>query len=263
MDSALIDLNRRFDHAALKPETTEADIVRLCQEAVEYELFAVCVNPVWVARCREELAGTEEGRQSTPLRVSSVRIASVAGFPLGANRTEVKVDEAVRAVVDGAHEIDMVANIGWILDGRMAEVAREIRAVRDALPHIVALPYNVDPPHNDAIKNDAGLADKAAIEYGVVLKVIIEAGLLSPAQMAAATRAVIEGGAQFVKTSTGFFGGATAEQVRTLFAAVEGRVEVKASGGIRTAEDCVRMIEAGATRLGSSASAEILSLPLT
>lgn len=216
MNALLKDLNRRFDHAALKPEVTEVDIVRLCKEAREYELFAVCVNPVWVARCREELA------------LSSVRIVSVAGFPLGANRTDVKVDEAVRAVADGAHEIDMVANIGSILDGRMTEVAREIRAVRDALA------------------------------FNVVLKVIIEAGLLSRVQMEAATRAVIDGGAQFVKTSTGFFGGATVEQVRNLARAAEGKVAVKASGGIRTAADCLAMIEAGAERLGSSSSVAIM-----
>ena len=171
MNPLLNNLNRRFDHAALKPETTDADIVRLCNEAREYELFAVCVNLVWVARCREEL---DPGfrRDDKVVGMSSVRIVSVAGFPLGANRTDTKVDEAVRAVADGAHEIDMVANIGWILDGRMAEVAAEIRAVRDSLA------------------------------FNVVLKVIIEAGLLTPDQQAAAPQAVVEGGAQYVKTST-------------------------------------------------------------
>ncbi len=213
----LHNINRRFDHAALKPEVDEASIRRLCAEAREYAFFAVAVNPVWVSVARRELQG------------SAVRILSVAGFPLGASRTDIKVLEAVKGVSDGAHEIDMVANIGWLVSNRLSEAEGEIAAVRKALPH------------------------------NVILKVIIEAGCLSEAQQVDATRAVVNGGAQFVKTCTGFFGGATVEQVRTLCRAAGGDIEVKASGGIRTLEQCLHLLEAGATRLGSSASVDIVN----
>ncbi len=216
-DSLLNNLNRRFDHAALKSDTTESDILTLCTEARDYDLFGVAVNPVWVKLCREQLSDTR------------VHVIGVAGFPLGANRTDTKVDEAVKCVADGAREIDMVANIGWLADNRFKDTAGEIKMVRDAVP------------------------------FNVVLKVIIEAGMLSEQQRIDATRAVIDGGAQFVKTSTGFFGGAAVEQVRTLHQAANGQIEVKASGGIRTLEDARAMLEAGATRLGSSSSHDIVN----
>lgn len=216
MIGILAELNKRFDHAALRPETTEKDIIRLCSEAVEYKLFAIAVNPVWVPIAKDILLG------------SGVRIVSVAGFPLGANRTESKIVEAVRCANDGAHEIDMVANIGWLISGEPGRAREEISSVRKKLP------------------------------YNVLLKVIVEAGLLTPPQQIDAVRAVINGGAQFVKTSTGFFGNTTREQIETLSAAAGGQVEVKASGGIRTMEQCRVMLEAGATRLGSSASVSIM-----
>ena len=214
--NVLKDLPRRFDHAALKPEVTEADIIALCDEAAEHDLFGVAVNPVWVSPCRERLTG------------SRVHVVGVAGFPLGANRTDIKIEESVRAVSDGAQEIDMVANVGLLADNRFAEAENEICAVRRSLP------------------------------FNVLLKVIIEAGLLTEKQQHEATRAVVNGGAQFVKTSTGFFGGATVEQVQVLVKAAKGEVEVKASGGIRTLEDARMMLEAGATRLGSSSSVGIV-----
>ncbi|MEW5994325.1 MAG: deoxyribose-phosphate aldolase [Candidatus Zixiibacteriota bacterium] len=216
MSNILENLQRRFDHAALKPETDEAAVRRLCAEARQFHFFSVAVNPVWVRTARDELRGTD------------VKVLSVAGFPLGANRTDVKIMEAVKGVSDGAQEIDMAANIGWLVSDRFSDAEREIAEVRKALPH------------------------------NVLLKVIIEAGSLTESQQAAATRAVVNGGAQFVKTCTGFFGGATVEQVRTLYAAAEGRIEVKAAGGIRTLEQCCRMLEAGATRLGSSVSVDIM-----
>lgn len=215
-NNLLENLNRRFDHAALKPETTESDIIQLCRQAKEFELFAVAINPVWVPLAREELAG------------SDVRIVSVAGFPLGASRTDMKVAEAVTGASDGAHEIDMVANIAWLIDGCFDRAEEEISAVRKNLP------------------------------YNVVLKVIVEAAKLTQGQQVRSVEAVIGGGAQFIKTSTGFFGGATIEQVKTLSRAAQGQIEVKASGGIRNLEQCRSMLEAGATRLGSSASTEIM-----
>ena len=215
-DDVLNDLNRRFDHAALKSGTTERDIITLCKEARDHDLFGVAINPIWVKLCREQLADTR------------VHVIGVAGFPLGANRTDIKVEEAVKCVSDGAQEIDMVANIGWLAGNRFSDVAAEIKAVRDAIP------------------------------FNVILKVIIEAGLLSDRQQTDATKAVVDGRAQFVKTSTGFFGGATVEQVRTLHAAANEQIEVKASGGIRTLDNARAMLAAGATRLGSSSSPAIV-----
>jgi len=216
MTNILDNLHRRFDHAALKPEVNEAAIRRLCHEAREYEFYSVAVNPIWVITARDALRG------------SKVKILSVSGFPLGASRTDIKVLEAVKGVRDGAHEIDMVANIGWLAASRFHQAEEEIAKVRKALP------------------------------YNVVLKVIIEAGCLTEKQQVEATKAVINGGAQFVKTCTGFFGGATVEQVRTLYNAAVGQIEVKASGGIRTLEQCRQLLEAGATRLGSSVSVAIM-----
>ncbi|UCD64960.1 MAG: deoxyribose-phosphate aldolase [Candidatus Zixiibacteriota bacterium] len=216
MDDMLKDLNRRFDHAALQPQVTEHDIVILCREALSHDLYGVAINPVWVRRARQALTG------------SAVKIVSVAGFPLGAGRTDLKVAEAVKSVGDGAHEVDMVANIGWLVAEDFGKVVEEIAAVRKNLP------------------------------YNVLLKVIIEAGKLTESQQIAAARAVIDGGAQFVKTSTGFFGAATTDQVTRLYKAVGGQIEVKASGGIRTVRQCREFIEAGATRLGSSASVSIM-----
>ena len=216
MIEILKNLNRRFDHAALHSEVCENDIRNLCSEARENDFFSVAVNPVWVSVAVDALQG------------SSVRILSVAGFPLSASRSDVKVFEAVRAVKDGAHEIDMVANVGWLVSGLFSEAEKEIREMRDNLP------------------------------YNVVLKVIIEAGKLSTQQQVDATKCVINGGAQFVKTSTGFFGGATVEQIDTLVKAADGQIEVKASGGIRTLDQCRLFLEAGATRLGSSSSVDIM-----
>jgi deoxyribose-phosphate aldolase len=154
---------------------------------------------------------------------------STVGFPLGANRTDIKVAEASKAVTDGAMEIDMVANIGWIKSNRLAEVESEILEVRKSIP------------------------------FNVILKVIIEAPLLSVIQQEEAVKAVINGGAQFVKTGTGFSGDATIEQVENLFLAAGGKIEVKASGGIRTLEQCRKLLESGASRLGSSSCVQIMN----
>jgi deoxyribose-phosphate aldolase len=212
-----MNLPRRIDHTALTSSVTETDIIPLCREAAEYDFFAVVVNPVWVKPAVRQLSG------------SRTIVCSVAGFPLGANRVELKMKEAALAAADGAFEIDMVANIGWLLSDRFAAVEDEIRQVRDILPVEVAL------------------------------KVIIEACNLSQAQQVSATRAVINGGAQFVKTGTGFGDGATVDQVRNLCSAAKGQIQVKAAGGIRTLEQCRQLIEAGATRLGSSSSVRIMA----
>jgi deoxyribose-phosphate aldolase len=213
---ALDDLNLRLDHAALRPDLSEQDIVTACREAREYKLRGLVVNPFRIKLTAELLAG------------SPVRPISVTGFPLGAGRTEVKLAEAVRAGDDGAAEIDMVANIGWIVEGRYAEMQSEICIIRSELPEEIGL------------------------------KVIIETALLTPEQQIDATKVVADSGGQFVKTSTGFYGGPTIQQVKRLARVSQGILEVKASGGIKSLQQCRELLEAGATCLGTSSSAAIM-----
>jgi deoxyribose-phosphate aldolase len=205
-----------LEHTQLHPGTTEADIRRLCHEAIQFGFGAVVVNPVWVPIAAEELSGNRPC------------LVTVAGFPLGASRTETKVVEAVRGAIDGAKEIDMVVNLGWLLAAEYQKAEDEINQMRRTLP------------------------------IGTILKVIIEAPLLSRQQQIDAVHLVINGGAQFVKTGTGFNGTVTVEQVRTLTAAAGDLIKVKAAGGIRTPQQCLELLEAGATRLGSSASVRII-----
>ena len=216
MTNELNKLNQYFDHTALKPDVNEQAITKLCNEAIKYNFFAVAVNPVWVRTAAEIVRST------------NVKVVSTVAFPLGANRTDIKTDEAARAVSDGADEIDMVANIGWLKSGEFAKVEQEIKEIRKSVP------------------------------FNVLLKVIIECSLLSKPEQISAALAVLNGGAQFVKTSTGFFGGVTLKQVKILFKAASGQIEVKASGGIKTARQCRQLIECGASRLGSSSSVAIV-----
>ncbi|MCX6835190.1 MAG: deoxyribose-phosphate aldolase [candidate division Zixibacteria bacterium] len=214
------ELAQYLEHTLLRPNATEAGVRRVCCEAADCGCHAVVVDPARVAIAVEELSG------------SSIKVVTVAGFPLGACRSETKIVEAIRGAIDGASEIDMVAAIGWLIDGEWRRAEDEIAQVRRTLPG------------------------------GTILKVIIEAPLLNPQQQADATRVVINGGAQFVKTGTGFFGPVTVDQVRVLTSSARGFVQVKAAGGIRTIEQCRDLIEAGASRLGCSASYELLqSLP--
>lgn len=214
--SVLHDLARRIDHTLLRPEAGSADIRRLCDEARRYSFFGVCVNPIWVRLAVECLEDTD------------IKVVSVAGFPLGASRTDVKVAEACSAVDDGAKEIDMVGPIGLMRDDRFAEVEADIRKVRRNLPD------------------------------SVTLKVILEVGLLTTAQIGNGVEAVVNAGAQFVKTGTGFVGPCTTEQVVQLFDLSAGRTQVKAAGGIKTLGQCRALLEAGASRIGSSGSVAII-----
>ena len=209
-------LSSHLEHTILRSSATETDVHRLCREALEYRFAAVVVNPAWVEVASEET------------RSSPVKIVTVAGFPLGGSRTETKIVEAVRGAIDGASEIDLVANIGWLLAGEYEKVESEIIQVRRTLP------------------------------MGMVLKVIVEAPLLSRQQQIDAVRIVINGGAGFVKSGTGFNGDVTVEQVRTLHEAAGDLAQIKAAGGIRSPQQCLDLLAAGATRLGSSASVQII-----
>ena len=210
------NLNRCFDHSLLTPETDEKAIIRLCREAVKHDFFGIAINPYWVVRAKKELSR------------SGVKIISVSGFPLSANTIRIKVAEAIKGVEDGAHEIDMVANIGLLASGEYRKVEDEIHQVRRSLPD------------------------------GIVLKVIIEAPKISPEAQIEAVKAIINAGAHFVKTATGFFGGATVDVVKRLYEAAGGAIKIKASGGIRTLQQTEELISAGADRIGSSASVKIM-----
>lgn len=208
-----------IDHTLLKPQATEADIRRLCQEARQYQFAAVCVNPYWVSLAAEELAG------------SPVRVATVAGFPLGANTTTVKVTEAEAAIVAGAHEVDMVLNIGELCGGHLDAVYRDIAGVVTAVH-----------------------------ARGALVKVILETALLNDDQKTAACTLSKQAGADFVKTSTGFSThGATLHDVELMRRVVGPGMGVKASGGVRTLEDLRAMHAAGASRIGTSAGVLIMT----
>lgn len=212
------DLAGLIDHTLLRPDATASDIDRLCEEAVRHRFAAVCVHGTWVKRCAEALVGEE------PI------VCAVAGFPLGGSISEVKAHEARRALADGAREIDVVMNIGALKSGATELIRGEIREV-------VA----------------------ACREQGGRLKVILETALLTDIEKVTACRIAEEAGADFVKTSTGFAkSGATIADVVLMRRTVGPTVGIKAAGGIRDERTARAMIAAGATRIGSSASVEIV-----
>nr|VFJ75767.1 MAG: deoxyribose-phosphate aldolase [Candidatus Kentron sp. FM]VFJ75894.1 MAG: deoxyribose-phosphate aldolase [Candidatus Kentron sp. FM] len=212
------ELARIIDHTILKPQTTHEDLEVLCKEAIEYRFASVCVNPCNVAYVIERLDG------------HGVPVCSVAGFPLGANKTGVKVYEAASLLEDGVTEIDMVMNIGALKNKDYALAERDIKEVRDS------------------------------IGKDIVLKVIIEAPLLTEEEKIAATRMVISANADYVKTATGMnsVGGATVQDVELLKKTANGKVKVKAAGGIRDYERAMAMVKAGADRIGTSSAVAIL-----
>ncbi len=211
-----MEFNKLFDHTLLKPEATSEQIKRLCAEARQYDFASVCVNPDFVPLAAEELKG------------SSVKVCTVIGFPLGANRTSLKCDEAALSIADGAEEIDMVQNVSWVKEGRYDLIEKEVAEVRKATE-------------------------------GHTLKVILETCLLTKEEIRLSSLACKKGGADFVKTSTGFSkGGATVEDVRIMREAVGPELGVKASGGIHHYDEVIALVGAGATRIGASASVTIM-----
>ena len=210
-------LNQYIDHTILKANAVEGDIRQLCAEAREHQFFSVCVNSAWVPTARELLAG------------SPVKVCAVVGFPLGAMSSAAKAYEAKQAVADGADEIDMVINVGWLKDGKAAAVRDEIRTIKEAIGTRV-------------------------------LKVIIETCYLDDAEKALACTLAVEAGADFVKTSTGFgTGGATVDDVRLMLDTVKGKALVKASGGVRDAAAANQYVEMGVMRLGTSNGIKIVA----
>lgn len=211
-----MEVNKYIDHTVLKPETTKAQILTLCEEAKQFDFASVCVNPTWVATCANELKGTD------------VKVCTVIGFPLGATFKEVKAYETKLAIENGATEIDMVINVGAAKDQNFELVYEDIKAVVEAA-------------------------------NGVLVKVIIETCLLTDEEKVKACEMAVKAGANFVKTSTGFStGGATAADVALMRQTVGESVGVKASGGVRTAEDMKAMVEAGANRIGTSGGVSLV-----
>jgi len=213
------DLACYIDHTILKPGATREDVLAICAEAREYRFRSVCVNPCWAKTVHEALRG------------SGVLTCCVTGFPLGASTPEIKAMEARRAIREGAREIDMVINVGALKSGDDDTVLRDIRAVVEACR-----------------------------DGSAVCKVIIETCLLDDDEKVRACRLAKQARAHFVKTSTGFAGGgATAADITLMASVVSGAgMEVKASGGIKNYDDARRMIEAGASRIGASASVAII-----
>lgn len=213
------DLAHVIDHTLLKPDATAEDIDRLCEEASRYGFASVCVNPTWVRRCAEQLRGSE------------VKVASVVGFPFGAMVPQIKAMEARQALRDGAREIDMVINIGALKSGDASLVRDDIRRISEACH-----------------------------EIGALNKVILETAMLTDEEKVTASHLAREAKADYVKTSTGFGGGgATVRDVLLMRETVGPEMGIKASGGIRTAEDVREMVAAGATRIGASAGVAIVT----
>ena len=213
------DLAGYIDHTLLRPEATADEIKKLCAEAKEYGFASVCINPTYVKLAAEQLKG------------STVEVCAVVGFPLGTHMPEIKAMETRRAIREGAHEIDMVINVGALKSGDCDLVRRDILAVTDA-----------------------------CMERRVICKVIIEAALLTDEEKVVACQLARKARADFVKTSTGFGpGGATVHDVALMSQTVhDSTMGVKAAGGISSLEDAQKMIEAGATRIGASAGIKIL-----
>ncbi len=208
--------NKLIDHTLLKQDATPEQIIKLCEEAKQFDFMSVCVNPAYVPLAAQCLEG------------SDVKVCTVIGFPLGMNLTKTKIEEAALAIKEGADEIDMVINVGMLKAGHDQYVEEEIRELK-------------------------------AVAGSRVLKVIIETCLLTDEEKVRACIASKNAGADFVKTSTGFStGGATAHDVALMRKTVGPDMGVKASGGVRTHEDLLAMVEAGATRIGTSNGTKII-----
>jgi len=211
-----MSIYKYIDHTLLKPTATEADIVQLCNEAKQYNFFAVCVNSCFVRLASDNLEN------------SNVKVCSVIGFPLGAMSTKAKVYEAKNAIDNGADELDMVINIGYLKSKNFDAVWKDIEAVKNIIPNRT-------------------------------LKVIIETCHLNNIEIIKASELAVQSGADFIKTSTGFgSGGATVHDVKLIKSVVEHcNTKIKASGGIRDYETAKKFIDLGVDRLGVSAGIAI------
>src|SRR5271155_5576908 len=211
-----------LDHTLLKPEATRTQVLQLCNEAAEHRFACAMVNPTWVSLAAAALTGT------------GVPVGVVLGFPLGATLSSSKRDEATRVLKHGAHDLDMVLNIGLLKSGQSAD----FEAVRQDIRGVVELAHAA----------------------GAIIKVILETCLLTFEEKLRASEIALSAGADFLKTSTGFSsGGATADDITLMRGVARDRAGVKASGGIRSLADATTMLHAGASRIGASASVKIVA----
>lgn len=228
------DIAKLIDHTLLSPQATQKEITNLCMEAQCFSFASVCVNPFYVKFCSELLND------------SPVKVCTVIGFPLGANTTSVKIFEAQTAVKDGADEIDMVINVGKAIENDFDFILNEVKAVKDSLKIL-----------------------ESEVSKKITLKVILETCFLSDFQIVECCKASVSGGADFVKTSTGFASpkssegqllpnGASVHHVQLMRKTVGEKIGVKASGGIRSYNTLIQMVEAGATRIGTSSGVSIV-----
>jgi deoxyribose-phosphate aldolase len=212
------DVARYIDHTLLKPEATREQVDKLCEEAIEYRFYSVCVNTTWTAYCARKLRG------------KGVKVCTVIGFPLGAMDSRAKSFEARNSIENGADEIDMVMNVGALKSGDLKTVEEDIRWVL------------------------------RACRQNTILKVIIENALLTDEEKVLACQIAKRAGAHYVKTSTGFASsGATVEDIALMRRTVGLEMGVKAAGGVRSYEDALAMIQAGASRIGASSSVAIVT----
>ena len=213
-DYSQLDLASYIDHALLNPTATSEQVEKCCAEALHFQFPAVCVYPTAVRQAREILKGKK------------TKICCVIGFPTGATTTSVKLFEAQEAVENGAEELDVMINLGWLKEGKSEDIYREIAQICE--------------------------------ETGQIIKVILETNVLTNTEKRLGAEIAMDAGASFLKTSTGWFGGGTVEDVKLLQKLTKGRVGIKASGGIRTREQALDLIEAGATRLGTSRGPDLV-----
>lgn len=209
-----IDIATYIDHALLNPTATPEQVEQCCAEAERFQFPAVCLYPAAVKQAAELLHG------------KPTKVCAVIGFPTGATTAAVKLYEAREAVENGAAELDIVINLGWLKAGKSEEIYREIAAICE--------------------------------ETGKVVKAILETALLTDTEKRLAAEICLDAGVAYLKTNTGWFGGATVADVRFLYEITQGQVGIKASGGIRTLGQALELIEAGATRLGTSRGVDLV-----
>jgi deoxyribose-phosphate aldolase len=209
-----IDIADYIDHSLLDPLATTEQLGKYCNQADQYGFPTVCVYPAFVHQAVELVKNKR------------IQVCSVIGFPTGATTSAVKLYEAQEAVENGATELDVVINLGWLKEGKTEEIYQEIAQICE--------------------------------ETGQIVKTILEMSLLTEAEKQLAAEICLDAGASYLKTSTGWSGGATVEDVALLKKIAKGRVGIKASGGIRTLEQAIALIEAGATRIGTSCGVDLV-----
>ena len=209
-----IDVAAYIDHSLLKPTATLEAVKRLCQEAWQYDFPAVCVYPIAVPQATELLYDKK------------IKVCTVIGFPTGATTPQVKLYEAQEAVENGATELDVVLNLGWLKEGKTDKVYREMAQI--------------------------------CAETGQTVKAILETAVLTNEEKRLAGEICLDAGVAYLKTSTGWFGGATVEDVSLLREITQGKIGIKASGGIRNLQQARKLIQAGATRLGTSRGIDLM-----